>query len=432
MSESLNSSTTILVSLKEGVNPQSILPSSVLSHDFEATSEGIKIQRLHSIEPILERASITSHEENLNNEEVFEKEYKNMSETEKKLYRTYEIKVDENIIDVNSLMDELRNNGGVEHVQLDQLNELHDTPNDTHYNKLYGLKNMQCERAWSITQGQDVVVAVVDSGVDYNHPDIKQNMWKDENGRFGYDFSDNDVDPMDVGQHGTHVAGTIAAIGNNGMGIIGVAPKVKIMALKVFPQSFDSVIARALRYAVDKGAKVINNSWGPKRRTPKNFVVEEALDYVYEKGAIAIFSAGNKNDETKHYSPANYSKTIAVGAVNINDQRAEFSNYDERVDVAAPGVDILSLKAKTDSYIEMDGTSMAAPHVSGLVALLLSKKPDLTFKQVMQILKESADEIHTDKFIGGRVNAFKALTHDLMTENVVSERELVVSGNAAR
>ncbi|MBE0342518.1 peptidase S8 [Paenibacillus sp. 28ISP30-2] len=417
---------TIFISLKEGVNPQSVLPANISP---SSNSERIEIRRVHSIESILEssRIAVTSSEEN---EKLFETKYKNMSETEKQLYRIFEVKLNKDV-DVENFLEELKKNNGVERAELDTPNVLHVEPNDTLYNELYGLKNIQCEKAWRISQGQNVVVGVVDSGVDYNHPDIKENMWKDEEGRFGYDFSDDEVDPIDQDLHGTHVAGTVAAVGNNEMGIIGVAPKAKIMALRVFPRGgIDSgVISKALKYAVDKGAKVINNSWGPIRRRPSNFVIEQALDYVYEKGGIAVFSAGNENDEAKYYSPANYSKTISVGAVDINDRRAEFSNYDETVDVAAAGVEILSLQAGSRSYMKMDGTSMAAPHVSGLVALLLSKQPNLTFEQIKQILQESGDTIQTDKFVGKRINAFNALNHSLMNSHEV-ERELTGVGNA--
>ncbi|OKP68553.1 hypothetical protein A3842_26555 [Paenibacillus sp. P3E] len=431
-----NDKTIILISLKENVNPESVLPVNIRSSGNSTLShseipEGIEIQRVHSIEPLLKNGIIegASVDNNSLNQKTFENEYKKMSETEKKLYRTFEIKLNKNI-DVEEFLEKLRKNNGVERAELDTVNVLHDVPNDTRYEELYGLKNIQCEKAWEISQGEDVVVAVVDSGVDYNHPDIKENMWKDVNGNFGYDFSDEESDPQDQNLHGTHVAGTIAAIGNNDMGIIGVAPKVKIMALRVFPKggSNSKIIARALKYAVDNGAKVINNSWGPIERTKENFVIEDALDYVFEKGAIAVVSAGNANDEAKYYSPANYSKTISVGAVNIADQRADFSNYDDTVDVAAPGVQILSLKARSNDYLKMDGTSMAAPHVSGLVALLLSKKPDLTFGQIKEILQDSGDTIQTDKFVGKRINAFNALNHSLMNGNVI-ERELAGVGN---
>lgn len=422
---------TILVGLKEGADPKSILPVNV-AESFSDLGN-LKIERLHSIKPVVEKVKAETAsvlEANLNDEEIFKSAYVRMSETEKKLYRTYEINIGDNV-DSEALLDELRKNDNIEYAELDQPLVLYMNPNDSRFPELYGLKNMQCPKAWDISQGEEIVVAVIDSGVDYNHPDIKANMWKDINGKYGYDFSDNNNDPMDDFSpegdgHGTHVAGTIAAVGNNEIGVIGVAPKVKIMALKIFPNAFDSVAAKALRYAVDHGAKVLNNSWGPTNRRPSNPVVENALNYVYEKGAIAVFAAGNSGDDTKYYSPANYEKTIAVSAVSKNDKRGGFSNYGEVVEVAAPGVDILSLKARSSEYISFSGTSMAAPHLSGLVALILSKKSTLTFEEVKKVLKESADEIETDKYIGsGRINAYKALNHNLLIGTTSPIRELV-------
>ncbi|WP_149093498.1 S8 family peptidase [Paenibacillus terrae] len=430
-----NAEKEILISLKEGVDPRSVIHTNIgrSSHEMNSEMES-KIQRLHSIKPIVKKAQVATAstlESNLNDEKIFENEYKKMSETEKKLYRTYKIKVGINE-NLEQILEELRNNKGVEHVQLNHMNKLLVKPNDPRYGELYGLINMQCEKAWEISKGEDIVVAVIDSGVDYNHPDIKLNMWTDENGKFGHDFSDKDDDPMDNDLHGTHVAGTIAAMGNNAIGVIGVAPKVKIMAIKVFPNATDAVIREAIKYAVDNGAKIINNSWGPTGQRPKNIELEKVIDYAYEKGVIVVFAAGNENDETKYYSPANYPKTIAVGAVDANDTKAYFSNYDENVVVSAPGVEILSLKAKTNDYIKerMSGTSMAAPHVSGLVALLLSKKPNLKFNQIVKILKESTDDVQTDKYIGtGRVNAYKALKHNLITDNILAETDLVGAAN---
>lgn len=430
---------TILVGLKEGVDPKSILPANVT--ESLSDHSNIKIERLHSIKSVVEKAKTENAsilEANISDEEIFNNEYERMSEVEKRLYRTYEIKIEDNV-NVEALLDKLRKSDGIEYAELDHPLTLYMNPNDPRYPELYGLKNMQCSKAWDISQGEGIVVAVIDSGVDYNHPDIKENMWIDENGKHGYDFSDNDSDPMDDPAlrgdgHGTHVAGTIAAVGNNRIGVIGVAPKAKIMALKIFPNGTDSVAARALRYAVDHGAKVLNNSWGPRDRRPSNPVVEQALDYVYEKGAIAVFAAGNSNDDAQYYSPANYEKTIAVSAVNKDDKRGYgddeprgyFSNYGEVVEVAAPGVDILSLKVRSNNYTNsFSGTSMASPHVSGLVALILSKKPTLTFEEVKKILKESSDEINTDKYIGsGRVNAYKSLNHNLLTGITPSTREL--------
>ncbi|AQR93672.1 S8 family peptidase [Clostridium saccharoperbutylacetonicum] len=435
---------TILIRLKEGVDPSKIIPANNTENFFLSSNDSgnnLKLNRLHSIKSVVEREKkdkLSLLEANVNDEKIFEQAYKNMSETEKKLYRTYKIKIDNNV-DIDYLLDNLNQNDDVEFADIDKPLALYMTPTDHRFPKMYNLKNIHCQEAWDISQGEGVIVAVIDSGVDYNHPDIKASMWQDENGKHGYDFSgdmdtidDNDIvsdsDPMDVNGHGTHVAGTIAAAGNNEIGIIGVAPKAKIMSLKIFPNAFDSTAATALRFAVDNGAKVLNNSWGPEIQRPENEIIQNALDYVYKKGAIAIFAAGNENDDTRYYSPANYKKTISVSAVDKNDKRASFSNYGNIVDVAAPGVTILSLKAGTSDYVSEDfsGTSMAAPHVSGLVALLLSKKPTLTFTEIKKILRESSDEIHTDKPIGtGRINAYKALTHPLLEESTSRVRELV-------
>lgn len=391
---------TILVKLKEGANTKSIFPANV-TENFSG-QVNIKIERLHSIKPVINKikTGATSTFTNLNDEEIFKNAYTQMSETEKKLYRTYEVNIsDSNHTDF--LLTSLRNNTDIEFAELDQplaLYENTNPPNDKRFSELYGLKNIQCPEAWDISQGENVIVAVIDSGVDYNHPDLTINMWKDVTGRYGYDFSGNDDFPKDTHGHGTHVAGIIAAEGNNQRGIIGVAPKAKIMALKIFPNGFDSIAAKALKYAVDNGAKIISNSWGPEVSRPSNPVIEDALDYVYEKGAIAIFAAGNNNDDAQNYSPANYAKVLCVSAVDKDDTRGHFdesgyfSNYGNAVDVAAPGVNILSLNANTNGYMRNSGTSMAAAHVSGLAALILSKRPNLTFEEVKIIIQESSED----------------------------------------
>ena len=338
------------------------------------------------------------------NESAFNKVYKTLDEKEQELYRLWfvDLKASD---DAESVLNELRNHPEVEFAEIDELNELYLTPNDPYFPNMYGLHKIDASCAWNTSQGENVVVAVLDTGVNYNHPDIKSNMWKDANGKYGYDFSDNDNNPLDYHGHGTHVAGTIAATGNNNTGIIGVAPKAKIMAVKIFPNAYDSIIAQALKYAVDNGAKVLNNSWGPIQRRPSSPVLEAAINYVHAKGGICIFAAGNSNDDVVHYSPANMSNTIAVGATDANDNRAYFSNYGSIVDVAAPGVGILSLKHNNNGYTNNSGTSMSSPHVAGAAALLLSKQPSLNYNQVRDKLKNCSDPISPDKYIGkGRLN----------------------------
>lgn len=335
--------------------------------------------------------------------------YETLDDSEKKLYRIWYLEID-NGQDISKILKDLKNNSNIEFAEVDELNSLYYTPNDSLYKQMYGLKLIESECAWKVSQGEDIVIAVLDTGVNYNHPDIKDNMWADANGNHGYDFSDNDCKPIDYHGHGSHCAGTIAAVGNNNIGIIGVAPKAKIMAVKIFPDAYDSNIAKALKYAVDNGAKILSNSWGPKNRRESAIVLENAVDYVHSKGGICVFAAGNSNDDTKYYSPANMAKTIAVGASDSNDKRASFSNYGKSVDVAAPGVNILSLRHSNSGYKTMSGTSMACPHIAGAIALLLKKEPRLNFNQVRTKIKATADIIITDKPIGcGRVNACKLL-----------------------
>jgi thermitase len=348
----------------------------------------------------------------LNSKQAFALAYEQMPEAEKRLHRIWQIEVSEPT-DVDAILSTLREDPNVEFAELEKLYTMHFVPNDPRYNELYGLSLLNCEKAWDITQGDNVLVAVVDSGVDYNHPDLAANMWHDPNNNVGRDFSGDgnnvreDDDPMDTHGHGTHVAGTIAAIGNNGVGVIGVAPKVQIMAVKVFPHATDKVIAKALKYAVDCGAKVINNSWGPTGREERNEVIEVAVDYVHSKGGICIFSAGNENDDVRFYSPANSRNVIAVAATDSNDTKASFSNYGDLVDVAAPGVSILSARRGTNNYVTLSGTSMAAPHVSGAVALLLSKYPSLSFDAVRNILRSTSKQVSSNVPIGaGRIDCW--------------------------
>lgn len=324
--------------------------------------------------------------------------YSEKSEEEKKLYRIFTAEVETD--DLEKTVTELEKDSNIEFVEINELFETKYIPNDPLYSQLYGLKKTECEKAWLKSTGKDIIVAVLDTGVDYNHPDIKANMWS-KNGKHGYDFSDNNDNPQDKNGHGTHVAGTIAATMNNNVGIVGVAPGCKIMAVKIFPNAYPNVITKALKYAVDNGAKILNNSWGPTNRRPSSPTIESAIDYVHSKGGICVFAAGNSGDDTRYYSPANYSKTIAVGATDRNDNLTSFSNYGSDVTVNAPGNRILSLENNTNRYTNKSGTSMAAPHVSGALALHLSLNPSKTFDDLVTDLKTKSDNsrLNCDKLI---------------------------------
>ncbi len=400
----------LIIKLKEGGNFETIFPASLTENSLP-----IKIERLNDI-PVtnallsknLNEMTFLDNEERENflQNEVLSK----LEESEKSLYRIFKIQVPIGA-DAGELKKTLEANPVVEYVQINAKNDLMDFPvEEPLYSQLYGLKKMQCPDAWQSSTGENIVVAVVDTGVDYNHPDIRDNMWKDINGHFGYNFSEDNTDPMDYHSHGTHVAGTIAASMNQ-LGVVGVAFNAKIMALKAFPRANDSDFHRAIKFAADNGAKVINNSWGPTGHRPSNPVVEDAIDYAVSKGICVVFAAGNSDEDVMHFSPANYPKVISVSATDENDQKAGFSNYGNLVTVAAPGKNILSCKFKSNEFAIKSGTSMAAPHVSGLAALILSKFPGITITQLIKKLKENVDIISSSVPIGpGRVNAFKAIS----------------------
>ncbi|WP_375471786.1 S8 family peptidase [uncultured Nostoc sp.] len=256
--------------------------------------------------------------------------------------------------------------------------------------------------------GKGVVVAVVDTGVDYNHEDLKNNIWTnskeiagngiDDDGNgyvddtYGWNFADQNNNTLDDNGHGTHVSGTIAGENNN-YGVTGIAYDAKIMPVKALDSSGSgsySSISKGIRYAVDNGANVINLSLGG---SSSNRTLESAIDYASSKGVIVVMAAGNDGGSSPEY-PARYASKsgIAVGAVDKNNNLADFSNRSGTNPIAyvtAPGVKIYS-SVPNNQYATYSGTSMAAPHVAGIVALMLSANPNLTDAQVRQIVTETA------------------------------------------
>lgn len=299
--------------------------------------------------------------------------------------------------------------------------------------------DIDAPKAWDVHTGSsEVIVAVVDTGVDYNHRDLQGNIWinsgeipyngfdDDGNGyiddMYGYDVINHDSAPIDDNGHGTHCSGTIAAGGNNGLDIAGVCWNAKIMALKFLDENgegFTADAATAIYYAAEMGADVISNSWGGPYYSE---MLEEAIDYAHSQGVIMVAAAGNGNSDSTHY-PSFYEHMISVAATNSNDQKAPFSNYGSRVDIAAPGVDVLSLRAAGtslgtthDDYTTIaSGTSMACPHAAAIIALIISNHPDIYTQVIVARLFETTDDISTqnpgfDGLLGtGRVNAYKAV-----------------------
>lgn len=254
------------------------------------------------------------------------------------------------------------------------------TPADPAYPDLWGLKNMGAPQAWaSIREAPKIIVAVIDTGVDYNHPDLKANMWSKE-GKYGYDFFDDDDDPMDEQDHGTHCAGTIAGVGNNGIGVVGVSWKAQIMAMRFMGPDGSGATSDAVKcidWAVANGAHILSNSWAGPGSSQE---LVDAVTRAERKGVLFVAAAGNtanggNNNDVSPNFPASLSNAnvISVGAIDVNNARGSFSHFGKRsVDIGAPGVRIVST-VRNNQYAGLDGTSMAAPHVAGAAVLIWAK-----------------------------------------------------------
>jgi subtilisin family serine protease len=286
-------------------------------------------------------------------------------------------------------------------------------PDDPIYKEFqWGFRKIGMEAVWEVTTGSpDVIVAVLDTGVDEAHPDLEPNMLD------GYDYVNDDPDAWDDSSHGTHVAGVIAALGNNGEGTAGMAWRSKILPIKVLDSKGlgpDAAVSKGIIFAVENRAKVINLSSG----TPyQSRLLDEAVRFAERRGVLVVAAAGNTGDKGNEVTyPAAYPTVMAVGATDEKDAAPPFSQRQPYVAIAAPGVDIPGpawRDAGNGPYILHTGTSAAAPHVSGLAALLLSIKPDQTPAQLREIITSTADQINPrsrDSFLGaGRINAFKAV-----------------------
>jgi len=327
-------------------------------------------------------------------------------------------------------------------------------PNDPEFSEQWSLHNIgqtggkddadiDAPEAWEIETGDlGIVIAIIDSGIDETHPDLINNIWinedeipdngiDDDNGYIddyhGFNFFENNNDIHDNYGHGTRVAGIIGAETNNSIGIAGILWNCKMMIVKVWDQNFITtvdIILEGIRYAADNGVKIISMSLGAY----ENQLTEDELrnirqtaNYTYDKGCISVASAGNDGRDDPFY-PAAHEKVIAVAGTDHRDKQMKdgmlfASNHGEWVDVAAPG-ELVYTTAPTypnnyevTDYSLASGTSYAAPHVSSIVALLLSKNPELTPEEVIKIVRSNVDPYDSDLYLGtGRVNAYKALT----------------------
>jgi subtilisin family serine protease len=322
------------------------------------------------------------------------------------------------------------------------------SPNDPSYvqGTQWALKKIQADKAWDITKGsKDVIIGIVDTGIEWYHPDLAANIWTntkeipnngiddDNNGYIddvgGWDFGglgngnnptpDNNPDE-DRADHGTHVAGIASGVTDNGIGIAGVGFNCKLMAVKVSQDNRRDANQEAyvvygyqgIVYATDNGAQIINCSWGGGGYSKYE---DEIIQYANQKGTLVVAAAGNDSNFRDSYYPAAYDHVLAVASTDRNDNRSSFSNWGYYIDVCAPGTSILSTW-KGGIYVYLDGTSMASPCAAGVAALVKSVYPNYTADQVGEKVRVSSDKIDdiNGYFAGelgfGRVNAYKAVT----------------------
>ena len=310
-------------------------------------------------------------------------------------------------------------------------------PNDPRFEEQWNLSLIEMPGAWAIEKGDpEVIVAVVDTGFDYTHEDLASQTWvnadeipdngidDDNNGYIddvrGWDFSEppssdgsgksqnGDNDPIDESGHGTHVAGIIGAAVDNDVGIAGIAWNCTLMPIRGAGVEGirDDRSAAAIVYAVDNGARVINMSWGGRERS---FVLRDAVDYAYARGVLMIAASGNASEGASIF-PAGYRQVISVAATEQHKQKFYQSNFGASIDIGAPGNVIVSTQIN-NRYRPLSGTSMATAHVSGVAALIISKRPSLTHQEVRQILLSTADPItESPELVGaGNLNAARAL-----------------------
>lgn len=296
----------------------------------------------------------------------------------------------------------------VEFAEPNGIYTLDTVPNDPYYGNQWALPIIEAPDAWDIrTRGRDIVIAIVDTGVDLYHPDLVNRVLS------GYDFVNRDSDPMDDNGHGTHCAGIAAAETNNGIGIAGLSWDGKIRPVKVLTAGgwgYWSWIAEGIIYAADNDARIISISIGGYYYSS---TLENAVNYAYNKGCLIVASAGNENTNAPHY-PSGFANAMAVSATDSSDSRAWWSNYGSSIEVAAPGVSILSTYWYYGStYGYMSGTSMSTPYVAGLAAFILSRNPYLSNEQVREYIKDYADDLGSpgwDQYYGsGRINAYNGV-----------------------
>lgn len=366
----------------------------------------------------------------------------------------------------------LQANPAVEYVEANQIYRINKLPNDPKFDQLFAMNNLgenggvvdadiDAPEAWELTTGsKDTLVAIIDTGVDYSHRDLRSNYWTnpgesglDAEGRDktsngidddgngfvddwrGWDFKNNDNDPMDDNKHGTHCAGTIGASGDDGFGVVGVAWNVSLVGVKFLGADGSGTLVDAVKsidYVSAIGADISSNSWGGGGFSQ---AMEDAISRNREAGVLFIAAAGNasKNNDVQPAYPASYEldNVISVASTTKTDALSYFSNYGlNSVDIAAPGSDILST-VPGQGHATLSGTSMATPHVSGVAALVKSAYPDESFAFIRNRILKSADPILSaagNVATGGRLNAYDAVEQDDVAPGEVKNVTVSLTG----
>jgi subtilisin family serine protease len=400
-----------------------------VSVNASISTKGIATIGYCSIDTLNEQYGVTSLEK------VFETAERPVTEEISDLSNIYIFELPKDA-DILSIAEVYQKDPNVEYAEPNYIAQICVTPNDPYYSQQWAHQNMQSEQAWDIETGDPgVAIAIIDTGVDWGHPDLAANIWNntdeipgngiddDNNGYIddvrGWDFVNSDGDPIDDNGHGTHCSGIAAAETDNGVGVAGVCWNCAIMPLKglnMYGSGGSSDLAIGIQYAADNDANVISMSWGSYGYSN---LIKDVMDYAYVQGVVLVGAAGNDNTISKFY-PASYDNVIAVSATDSNEDKASFSNYGSWIDVAAPGVSIYSTMPTyqvylntqygiPQNYADLSGTSMSCPFVAGLAGLILSKT-NFSQEEVRTILRSTTDNISPNKYIGiGRINAYNAI-----------------------
>jgi len=351
------------------------------------------------------------------------------------------------------LLSRVLKNAQVEYLVENTAFKAFNLPNDPEISKQWSVAKVRAAEAWKVEPGsRQTVVAVIDTGADLTHPDLKDNLWTnkkeipgnqiddDKNGLVddvhGFDFAGNDADPTDETSaqnpgHGTHCSGIVGAVGDNGVGISGMSQRVSIMVLRFLDANGSGDLMNAVKsidYAIENGAKVISASWGAGVPASQAEPITEAISRANDKGVLFVAAASNdgKNNDSYSVFPANtpLSNVISVAASTNSDAKPSWSNYGKaKVSLAAPGENIYSTLPPS-KYGELSGTSMATPLVSGLAALILSKDPSLSPQEVKALLQASGQKVQIETACNCRVDSASVLER-------VTGRELTVVPQAA-